>query len=142
MSSHNGNSVHSLMHHEDKHETVEMTTFSHETKDTKDSTLLPPQEEGTITDEKPPEPPSEEVEIQNDVNFTSSKTSILLEKRSSYLLLANVTLFNLIVGFHFMCFGIYYVAWTDAFETTKAAVGAINGVHYITRSVSSKFNNF
>ena len=51
MSSHNGNSVHSLMHHEDEHETVEMTTFSHETKDTKDSTLLPAQEEGTITDE-------------------------------------------------------------------------------------------
>ena len=59
------------------------------------------------------------------------------ENRHSWLLLANLFIFNAIQGFHFMSFGMYYVAWSDAFDTTKAAVGLINGFQYISRSVSS-----
>ena len=59
------------------------------------------------------------------------------DSRHSWLLLANLFIFNAIQGFHFMCFGMYYVAWSDAFDTTKAAVGLINGFQYISRSVSS-----
>ena len=63
------------------------------------------------------------------------------ESRHSWLLLANLFIFNAIQGFHFMSFGMYYVAWSDAFDTTKAAVGLINGLHYITRSVSSMMHS-
>ena len=63
------------------------------------------------------------------------------ESRHSWLLLANLFIFNAIQGFHFMSFGMYYVAWSDAFDTTKAAVGLINGLHYITRSVSSMIHS-
>ena len=45
------------------------------------------------------------------------------------MLLAACIVFNMIVGYHSLCFGMYYVKITETFETSKAAAGFISSLH-------------
>ena len=51
------------------------------------------------------------------------------EPPDSWVLLAAGVLFNTIMGYHLMCFGIYYVKIPEIFGTTKATSGFIISVH-------------
>ena len=76
-------------------------------------------------------------------SINSGKSTVTSQREKgehSWILLASIFMFYVIIGFNFLCFGMYFVAWTDSFESTKAAVGMVIGVFHFSRSVSSKNN--
>ena len=50
-------------------------------------------------------------------------------------MLVNIFCFYVIFGYHFLTFGMYYVEWTQAFDTTKAKAGGVGAVMSATSCI-------
>ena len=64
------------------------------------------------------------------------------ENAEAWFVLLSVVAFNIIMGYHNLSFGIYYVTFTDAFQTTKASAGFINSIQGVTASMTSECTHF
>ena len=55
-------------------------------------------------------------------------------------MLLSVVVYHTILGYHYLTFGIYYIAFTEVFDTTKATAGFISSIHGLTASALSEFH--